>query len=283
MLLVLFLVLIAISNEQSRYYLEHVFAEVSTYLATAAAVTTTASMDTAATTTQHLLQQIGCGSLVLIIWAYIVVSQTHSKSRAKWTTMAAGSGVVGIVAVTTRAVPSPPVVLVGMVDFLVESPLLSLAILLVGTKIIFDACFAVPIPSLTVPLHEAEAATGYEYFGKPYPEMNLQDPATPGFIQCYDPATAQKIGTVPIVTPTQVQERVDKAKRAQKAWATSSFEQRRHVLRIMLKFILEHQQDIVRLAVRDSGKTELGASFGTCVTSEPMPAFWCVVLSMYQA
>ena len=279
MLLFLFLVLIAISNEQCRYYVEHVFAEVSTYLATAAAATTTASLDTQ-TTTQHLLQQIGCGSLVLIIWAYIVVSQTHSKARARWTTMVAGSGIVGIVALTTRAVPSPPVVLAGMVGFMVESPLLSLAILLVGTKIVADACFAVPIPSLSVPLREAEAATGYEYFGKPHPEMKLQDPSTPGFIQCYDPATAQKLGTVPIITPTQVQERVDKAKRAQKAWATSSFEQRRHVLRIMLKFILEHQQDIVRLAVRDSGKTELGASFGTCVKPEQLPFFflvWCPV------
>ena len=35
----------------------------------------------------------------------------------------------------------------------------------------------------------------------------------------------------------------------------------------MMKFILEHQDDIVRLCVRDSGKTELGASFGEVLPS----------------
>lgn len=39
----------------------------------------------------------------------------------------------------------------------------------------------------------------------------------------------------------QVKERVSLARKAQKTWAKSSFKQRRLFLRILLKYIIEHQ------------------------------------------
>jgi len=39
----------------------------------------------------------------------------------------------------------------------------------------------------------------------------------------------------------QVNEHVAQARKAQKIWAKSSFKQRRQFLRILLKYILEHQ------------------------------------------
>ncbi len=119
-----------------------------------------------------------------------------------------------------------------------------------------------PVPSLDVPMTAAELCEGYEAFGPPNLDMPLRDASMPGMLQCYDPATAQRIGAVPVVTPEEVRERIARARAAQRAWKESTFAQRRHVLRIFLKFILEHQDDIVRLCCRDSGKTELGASFG---------------------
>lgn len=122
------------------------------------------------------------------------------------------------------------------------------------------------VPSIDVPLTEAEAVTGYDYFG-PATDMELVIDSEPDRLQCYDPATAQHLGSVPIVPAQEVVRRIAAAKAAQKEWAKSSFEERRHVLRILLKYILDHQDDIVRVAVRDSGKTMLGASFGEILPS----------------
>lgn len=41
---------------------------------------------------------------------------------------------------------------------------------------------------------------------------------------------------------SQVKERVAQARKAQKIWAKSSFKQRRQFLRILLKYIIEHQE-----------------------------------------
>ena len=123
------------------------------------------------------------------------------------------------------------------------------------------------VPSLDVPMTAAELCEGYEAFGPPDEAMNLVDPNMPDMIQCFDPATSQRIGAVPIIGPDEVRDRISKARAAQKEWKKSTFEQRRYVLRILMKFILEHQDDIVRLCCRDSGKTELGASFGEVLPS----------------
>ena len=45
-------------------------------------------------------------------------------------------------------------------------------------------------------------------------------------------------------------------------WANSSFSLRRKLLKTMASFILENQENIARVACRDSGKTKLDASMG---------------------
>lgn len=45
-----------------------------------------------------------------------------------------------------------------------------------------------------------------------------------------------------LICAWQVQDHVSQARKAQKIWAKSSFKQRRQFLRILLKYIIEHQE-----------------------------------------
>ncbi|KAF5186196.1 aldehyde dehydrogenase 22A1 [Thalictrum thalictroides] len=60
-------------------------------------------------------------------------------------------------------------------------------------------------------------------------------------VQCYEPATMKYLGFFPALTTDEVKEHVAHARKAQKVWGTSSFKQRRQFLRILLKYIVEHQ------------------------------------------
>jgi acyl-CoA reductase-like NAD-dependent aldehyde dehydrogenase len=55
---------------------------------------------------------------------------------------------------------------------------------------------------------------------------------------------------------------VERARRAQVAWGRTTFAQRRQVLRTLLSEIVARQDDICRLASRDSGKTLVDAAMG---------------------
>ncbi|KAJ8766446.1 hypothetical protein K2173_022505 [Erythroxylum novogranatense] len=86
-------------------------------------------------------------------------------------------------------------------------------------------------------------------------------------IQCYEPATMKYLGYFPALSPAEVNERVAQAKKAQKIWVKSSFKQRRQFLRILLKYIIEHQELICEVSSRDIGKTMVDASFGEIMTT----------------
>lgn len=81
-------------------------------------------------------------------------------------------------------------------------------------------------------------------------------------IQCYAPATGQLLGLVNPATPDGIDRAIAKAAEAQLAWAKTSFLERRQVLKTLLKTILDNQDDIVRAACLDSGKTRVDALFG---------------------
>ncbi|GAB7344891.1 hypothetical protein MBLNU457_3328t1 [Dothideomycetes sp. NU457] len=88
-------------------------------------------------------------------------------------------------------------------------------------------------------------------------------------VQCYCPATGQSLGLLNPITPDGIDRVVAKAQAAQNEWAKSSFAERRRVLKTLLKYILEHQDDIARAACLDSGKTKVDALFGEIlVTAE---------------
>ncbi|KAG2639198.1 aldehyde dehydrogenase 22A1-like [Panicum virgatum] len=86
-------------------------------------------------------------------------------------------------------------------------------------------------------------------------------------VQCYEPATMKYLGYFPALTPDEVKEHVAQARKAQKIWAKSSFKQRRQFLRILLKYILEHQDLICEVSSRDTGKTMVDASLGEIMTT----------------
>ncbi|XP_044486889.1 aldehyde dehydrogenase 22A1-like isoform X2 [Mangifera indica] len=86
-------------------------------------------------------------------------------------------------------------------------------------------------------------------------------------VQCYEPATMKYLGYFPALTPAEVEERVAQARKAQKIWAKSSFKQRRQFLRILLKYIIEHQDLICEVSSRDTGKTMVDASLGEIMTT----------------
>lgn len=101
----------------------------------------------------------------------------------------------------------------------------------------------------------------------PAPERYLDPPRiqVPGSeaIQCYAPATGQFLGLVQPSTPAAIDGAVAAAQAAQATWArTTTFRDRRRVLRSLLAHVLDHQQDICRVACLDSGKLPLDAALG---------------------
>lgn len=81
-------------------------------------------------------------------------------------------------------------------------------------------------------------------------------------IPCVEPATRRPLGEVPVTSPTEVRERVARARRAQTEWAKRSFSERRKVLGYILEHVLEHADELVEQIVRDSGKTRENAMLG---------------------
>ncbi|PSK33491.1 hypothetical protein B9Z65_7378 [Elsinoe australis] len=90
-------------------------------------------------------------------------------------------------------------------------------------------------------------------------------------VQCYCPATGESLGLVNPATPDSIDRVVARAQEAQTGWAKTTFAQRRRVLQTFLKYLLEHQDEIVTAACLDSGKTKVDALFGEIlVTAEKL-------------
>src|SRR6187431_2449109 len=79
-------------------------------------------------------------------------------------------------------------------------------------------------------------------------------------VPCHDPATLEPLGSVVAMNLTEVKAIVERGRAAQRAWAKTSFAERRAVLREVLDHIVAHQEEICRLCVRDSGKTMVDAA-----------------------
>ncbi|KAJ5109941.1 hypothetical protein N7532_002586, partial [Penicillium argentinense] len=91
-------------------------------------------------------------------------------------------------------------------------------------------------------------------------------------IMSYCPADGRVLGngTKP-ATVEDVDAAVRAAKGAQREWAQTTFGERRKVLRTLLKYVLDHQDDIVTACCLDSGKTKVDACFGEIlVTAEKL-------------
>jgi acyl-CoA reductase-like NAD-dependent aldehyde dehydrogenase len=84
----------------------------------------------------------------------------------------------------------------------------------------------------------------------------------PRSIPCINAATGETIGEVEALSPAQVEQVVKRARVAQKAWAKSTFKQRRAVLNHILDYVLENADVLCDLIVKDSGKTYENALLG---------------------
>ncbi|KZZ93257.1 Aldehyde/histidinol dehydrogenase [Moelleriella libera RCEF 2490] len=90
-------------------------------------------------------------------------------------------------------------------------------------------------------------------------------------IQCYAPATGQFLGSVKACTTDDIDRSIAAAAAAQVAWAQTSLGERKAVLRSLLRHVLDHAEDICRVACLDSGKTMLDAQLGEIlVTAEKL-------------
>ncbi len=81
-------------------------------------------------------------------------------------------------------------------------------------------------------------------------------------IECVNPATGQRLGLMPVASPEEVQAVVERARKAQEVWKTSSFRQRRAVLAHLTELILAQMDELCAAIVEDSGKTFENALLG---------------------
>mmetsp|Transcript_31916 Transcript_31916/g.74705 ORF Transcript_31916/g.74705 Transcript_31916/m.74705 type:complete len:611 (+) Transcript_31916:72-1904(+) len=81
-------------------------------------------------------------------------------------------------------------------------------------------------------------------------------------VPCWDPSTMDFLGEMPVNPPAEVREIVARARKAQQTWSQSPWAQRRQLLRVMRRFIVENTDVIATVACRESGKTVIDAMFG---------------------
>ncbi|EIW85451.1 Aldedh-domain-containing protein [Coniophora puteana RWD-64-598 SS2] len=100
-----------------------------------------------------------------------------------------------------------------------------------------------------------------------YPDlMPLQHPDR-DYITSYDPASNLHIGTFHADTRADIEDKILKARAAQETWRLSTFQERRRVMRSLLKWLVDNQDVCARVACRDTGKTLVDAALGEVITT----------------
>jgi acyl-CoA reductase-like NAD-dependent aldehyde dehydrogenase len=80
-------------------------------------------------------------------------------------------------------------------------------------------------------------------------------PEAPGGIAVENPATGERIATVPSVTPAEVAAIASRARAAQPAWEALGFEGRGRVLRRAQRWLVDHADRVIETVVAETGKT----------------------------
>lgn len=87
------------------------------------------------------------------------------------------------------------------------------------------------------------------------------------FITAYAPASAYFLACIATNSKLEITDIITRAEKAQIEWSKTNFGQRRKLLRTLLRWIVKDQEDIARVASRDTGKTMVDAAFGEILTS----------------
>jgi len=75
------------------------------------------------------------------------------------------------------------------------------------------------------------------------------------YITSFDPSTGLHLGTFIADDEVRIQGKIERAQRAQQTWKATTFQQRRRVIRSLLKWLVDNQEVCARVACRDTGKT----------------------------
>lgn len=75
------------------------------------------------------------------------------------------------------------------------------------------------------------------------------------YITSYDPATSLHIGTFIADNERDINNKIERAAQAQQEWSHSTFQKRKRVIRSLMKWLVDNQDDAARVACRDTGKT----------------------------
>jgi succinate-semialdehyde dehydrogenase/glutarate-semialdehyde dehydrogenase len=78
-------------------------------------------------------------------------------------------------------------------------------------------------------------------------------------LRALSPVSLESIGEFDCATPEDVRSAVERARKAQLAWADLSFTERGHYLRRLLKQMVQRQNEIVDLVVKETGKARAEA------------------------
>ena len=105
-------------------------------------------------------------------------------------------------------------------------------------------------------------------------ESATQSPPSLSTLESFNPATGELVGTVPTITPEQVQAVVDDVARVQPAWAELPLKTRAGYMRRAAEALLDDIDEIAELLVREQGKPRTEA-----YTMELLPTVdalhWC--------
>eukprot|EP00741_Cyanophora_paradoxa_P003056 tig00000663_g2968.t1 len=193
------------------------------------------------------------------VQAVLAAAESHYHSL-KWT--------------LNSALPPEARAFIGPHEWVV--PLVALVLVVLLLRFLFGSK-ELPVPRVTKPPPELLpklAAPGEAEKDKFYTREQIdaivkrvRSPNPPREIECFDPSTYQKLGTVTAMTPDEVAEKIKLARKAQATWKKTSFKERRRVLRMLMAYIIEHQQTICEASCRDSGKSMVDAYLGEILTT----------------
>ncbi|RAH76388.1 oxidoreductase [Aspergillus japonicus CBS 114.51] len=163
-----------------------------------------------------------------------------------------------------------------------QAPLLGVALLSLGAVYLgyvyvlsqreAAVTFNVPIPAEVRANWEGKKWDQLDGETKRVVEGQVQGQWNDNLIMSYCPADGRVLGSgIKPATPEDVDQAIKAAAKAQAEWSKTSFAERRKVLRTLLKYVLDHQDELVTACCLDSGKTKVDASFGEIlVTTEKL-------------
>lgn len=135
---------------------------------------------------------------------------------------------------------------------------LTLVLLFLAVAIFYPSEDITPLPIYPAIPAELDPSFNFTYGETKDPEVR------DGKIWPKCPADGRRLSAEPIIPATidTIDRAIQAATKAQQSWARTTFVQRKRVLNTILKYIIDHQEDIVQACCLDSGKTKIDACFG---------------------